>query len=241
MSSASKWEWTLAYPRYGFSVRSGTVGRQPFVVPAGEAIRFNLYSADVIHSFWIPDLRFKHDAIPGSRPGDHADVRQAGDLQRTVRRVLRAAALGHGVHVPRRQPELLRRLGAEQGNGGAMSTTSLRPPRIARTSGWVGALTSTDHKRIGLNLGICSIVFFLLGGVFALLMRTQLAQSNMQFVSDNSYNELFTMHGSTMIYLFVTPMAIAMATYLVPLQIGALRMACRGWHWPGSGPGSRAG
>jgi cytochrome c oxidase subunit 2 len=61
----SKWEWTLAYPRYGFSVRSGTVGRQPFVVPAGEAIRFNLYSADVIHSFWIPDLRFKHDAIPG--------------------------------------------------------------------------------------------------------------------------------------------------------------------------------
>jgi heme/copper-type cytochrome/quinol oxidase subunit 2 len=45
----SKWEWTLAYPRYGFSVRSGTVGRQAFVVPAGEAIRFNLYSADVIH------------------------------------------------------------------------------------------------------------------------------------------------------------------------------------------------
>jgi cytochrome c oxidase subunit 1 len=106
-----------------------------------------------------------------------------------------------------------------------MSTTMARPPRITRTPGWLGALTSTDHKRIGLNLGICSIVFFLLGGVFALLMRTQLAQSNMQFVSDNSYNELFTMHGSTMIYLFVTPMAIAMATYLVPLQIGALRMA----------------
>jgi cytochrome c oxidase subunit II len=61
----SKWEWTLAYPAYKFSVRSGTVGRQTFVVPAGEPVRFNLYSADVIHSFWIPDLRFKHDAIPG--------------------------------------------------------------------------------------------------------------------------------------------------------------------------------
>jgi len=83
-------------------------------------------------------------------------------------------------------------------------------------TGWLGTLTSTDHKRIGLTLGVCSLFFFLLGGVFALLMRTQLAQSNMQFVSDNSYNELFTMHGSTMIYLFVTPMAIALAMYLVP-------------------------
>ncbi len=78
---------------------------------------------------------------------------------------------------------------------------------------------------MGLTLGVCSLFYFLLGGVFALLMRTQLAQSNVQLLSDNSYNELFTMHGSTMIYLFVTPMAIAMAMYLVPLQIGAVRLA----------------
>jgi len=63
---ASKWEWTFNYPAYGFSERSGTVGRQPLVVPAGEAVRFNLNSVDVIHSFWIPALRYKHDAIPGS-------------------------------------------------------------------------------------------------------------------------------------------------------------------------------
>jgi cytochrome c oxidase subunit II len=63
---ASKWEWTFAYPAYGFSVHSGTVGHQPLVVPADEAVRFNLTSADVIHSFWIPALRYKHDAIPGS-------------------------------------------------------------------------------------------------------------------------------------------------------------------------------
>jgi cytochrome c oxidase subunit 2 len=63
--TASKWEWTLSYPAYGFSVRSGTVGRQPFVVPVNEPIRFNLYAADVIHAFWIPALRYKHDAIPG--------------------------------------------------------------------------------------------------------------------------------------------------------------------------------
>jgi cytochrome c oxidase subunit II len=63
---ASKWEWTFSYPAYGFSVRSGTVGRQPLVVPAGEPVRFNITSLDVIHSFWIPALRYKHDAIPGS-------------------------------------------------------------------------------------------------------------------------------------------------------------------------------
>ncbi len=64
--TASKWEWTFTYPAYGFSVRSGTVGRQPLVVPADEPIRFNLTSVDVIHSLWIPALRYKHDAIPGS-------------------------------------------------------------------------------------------------------------------------------------------------------------------------------
>lgn len=64
--TASKWEWTFSYPAYHFSVRSGTVGRQPLVVPADEPVRFNLTSADVIHSFWIPALRYKHDAIPGS-------------------------------------------------------------------------------------------------------------------------------------------------------------------------------
>ena len=107
-----------------------------------------------------------------------------------------------------------------------MSATTARPAaRFSRIPGWVGGLTSTDHKRIGMNLAFCSLVFFLLGGVFALLMRSQLAVPNNQLLSDNSYDELFTMHGSTMIYLFVTPMAVALATYLVPLQIGALRMA----------------
>jgi cytochrome c oxidase subunit 1 len=106
-----------------------------------------------------------------------------------------------------------------------VSVASAPTARIPRFTGWLGAAVSTDHKRMGLTLGVCSLFFFLLGGVFALLMRTQLAQSNMQFLSDNSYNELFSMHGSTMIYLFVTPMAIALAMYLVPLQIGALRLS----------------
>ncbi|MHB8657985.1 MAG: cytochrome c oxidase subunit I [Solirubrobacteraceae bacterium] len=103
------------------------------------------------------------------------------------------------------------------------ATAPTRPP--ARITGLIGAATSTDHKRIGLNLGLCSLAFFLGGGVMALIMRTQLAAPNQHVVSDDTYNQLFTMHGSTMIYLFVTPMAIALAMYLAPLQIGAIGIA----------------
>ena len=119
-----------------------------------------------------------------------------------------------------------------------MSTVSV--PALSTSSrvpGLLGAAVSADHKRIGLNLGVCSLLFFLLGGVMALLMRAQLAQPATHFVSDETYNELFTMHGSTMIYLFVTPMALALACYLVPLQIGASRIAgprvavCGFWMW----------
>lgn len=63
--TASKWEWTFQYPRYGIVERSGTIGRQPLVVPANEAVRFNLSSVDVIHAMWIPELDYKHDLIPG--------------------------------------------------------------------------------------------------------------------------------------------------------------------------------
>jgi cytochrome c oxidase subunit II len=62
---AAKWEWQFTYPSYGFSVHSGTVGRQPLVVPVGEPVRFTLASQDVIHAFWVPEVRYKHDLIPG--------------------------------------------------------------------------------------------------------------------------------------------------------------------------------
>jgi cytochrome c oxidase subunit I len=118
-----------------------------------------------------------------------------------------------------------------------MSATAPALSTAPRLPGLVGALTSTDHKRIGLNMGLASLAFFLVGGVMALLMRTQLATPDTHLVSDETYAELFTMHGSTMIYLFVTPMALAMTVYLVPLQIGAAtiagpRLALAGfWIW----------
>jgi cytochrome c oxidase subunit II len=64
--TGTKWEWQFEYPAYGITQRSGTVGNQPLVVPTDQPIRFNLVSTDVIHAFWIPELRYKHDLIPGS-------------------------------------------------------------------------------------------------------------------------------------------------------------------------------
>lgn len=76
--TASKWEWTFTYPRYGITERSGTVGRQPLVVPVNEAVRFDLTSLDVIHAFWIPYLDYKHDLIKGSTQRVTLDFPKAG-------------------------------------------------------------------------------------------------------------------------------------------------------------------
>src|SRR4051795_13703663 len=91
--------------------------------------------------------------------------------------------------------------------------------------GAVGWLASTDHKRTAAKVGVASLGFFLLSGALALVMRAELAQPGLQFVSDHSYDQLFTMHGSGMIFLFLTPAALALGLYLVPLQIGAAQCA----------------
>jgi cytochrome c oxidase subunit 1 len=87
--------------------------------------------------------------------------------------------------------------------------------------GFVSWLTTVDHKRIGLLYGITAFIFFLIGGTEALMIRIQLATPNGTFVSPDAFNQLFTMHGTTMIFLFVMPMSVAFFNYVVPLQIGA--------------------
>jgi len=64
--TGAKWEWTFFYPASGITMRSGTVGHQPLVVPTGVPVRFDLRTLDVIHAFWIPHTNYKHDLIPGS-------------------------------------------------------------------------------------------------------------------------------------------------------------------------------
>ena len=91
--------------------------------------------------------------------------------------------------------------------------------------GIVSWVTTTDHKRIGVMYAVTSLVFFAIGGVLALVMRAELAEPQMQVVSTQTYNSFFTMHGTIMMFLFATPMAAALANYLVPLHIGAPDMA----------------
>ncbi|NNN15462.1 MAG: cytochrome c oxidase subunit I [Acidimicrobiaceae bacterium] len=93
-------------------------------------------------------------------------------------------------------------------------------------SGLYRWLTSTDHKVIGKNYMYTAMVFLFIAGGMAMLIRTQLASPNGHFVSQQTYNELFTIHGSIMLYLFAGPFAFGgFANYLVPLQIGAPDMA----------------
>ncbi|MBM2811709.1 MAG: cytochrome c oxidase, subunit [Chloroflexi bacterium] len=95
---------------------------------------------------------------------------------------------------------------------------------IAPTGVW-SWLTTVDHKRIGILYGTTAFVFLLIGGLEALLMRTQLAVPNGRLVGPEEFNSLFTMHGTTMIFLVVMPLSAAFFNYIVPLQIGARDVA----------------
>src|SRR2546426_12556686 len=86
-------------------------------------------------------------------------------------------------------------------------------------------LTTTDHKKIGILYLINSFAFFFIGGIFALLMRTELAKPGFQIFHPHAYNQLFTLHGTLMIFLFIFPVLNGFGNYFVPLQIGALDMA----------------
>ncbi|HEY6628979.1 MAG TPA: cbb3-type cytochrome c oxidase subunit I [Acidimicrobiia bacterium] len=102
-------------------------------------------------------------------------------------------------------------------------TTIFRRPS-AKTGLW-SWITTVDHKRIGIMYGYAAFIFFIIGGCEALLLRIQLAQANNEFLTAGAYNALFTMHGTTMIFLFVMPASAAFMNYLLPLMIGARDVA----------------
>jgi len=99
----------------------------------------------------------------------------------------------------------------------------LRRPQA--TTGFWSWFTTIDHKKIGIMYGTTALAFFVIGGVEALLLRLQLAGPNGTLLTAAQYNELFTMHGTTMIFLMGMPLAVAFGNYLIPLQIGARDVA----------------
>jgi cytochrome c oxidase subunit I len=109
-------------------------------------------------------------------------------------------------------------------------TTALRPEIVmhglpAEPKGWLSWLTTTDHKKIGIMYFVATFIFFILGGVEALIMRLQLAQPDSTLINAETYNGLVSMHGTTMIFLFIVPVMAAFGNYFVPLMIGARDMA----------------
>lgn len=108
-----------------------------------------------------------------------------------------------------------------------MATTTMPQvrPYVTTRSRVYEWLTTTDHKKIGALYVTTAFLFFIIGGVMALGVRTELAVPGLQFVSTELYNQLFSMHAITMIFLFVMPMFVGLANYIVPIQIGAADMA----------------
>src|SRR5262250_3651763 len=86
-------------------------------------------------------------------------------------------------------------------------------------------ITTVDHKRIGILYGVSAFVFFLVGGIEALIMRLQLAHPDSTLVTAKQFNELFTMHGTTMVFLAIMPMSAAFFNFMIPLMIGARDVA----------------
>src|ERR1700722_9541521 len=111
-----------------------------------------------------------------------------------------------------------------------MSTDALALPRtelasrpvVARLHDWV---TTVDHKRLGILYIIYALMFLLIAGVEAMIIRIQLIRPHNDFVSPQVFNRLFTMHGTTMIFFVVMPVLFGFANYLIPLMIGARDMA----------------
>ena len=92
-------------------------------------------------------------------------------------------------------------------------------------NGWRDWITTVDHKKIGILYGVAALFFFVVGGIEALLIRLQLATPNGTVLGADMYNQVFTMHGVTMIFLAAMPLSAAFANYLIPLQIGARDVA----------------
>jgi cytochrome c oxidase subunit 1 len=92
-------------------------------------------------------------------------------------------------------------------------------------TGLMSWISTVDHKRIGILYGVTAFVFFVMGGIEALLIRAQLATPDATVLSADEYNQMFTMHGTTMVFLVIMPLAAAFGNYLVPIMIGARDVA----------------
>lgn len=113
----------------------------------------------------------------------------------------------------------------KRANAGPMSRVETLAETWKSPSGIIGWLSQTNHKAVALRYMVTAFVFFTLAGVAAIIMRIQLARPELEIISPQLYNQLFTTHGTTMMFLFAVPVLEAVGMYIVPLMIGARDMA----------------
>ena len=106
-----------------------------------------------------------------------------------------------------------------------MSATALPQVTAPERHDLLSWITTTDHKRIGILYMATTLLFMLVAGLLAMAIRTQLAQPGETLIGAHAYNQIFTLHGTAMIFLVIAPFALGLANYLIPLQIGAPDMA----------------
>ncbi|GFM95338.1 hypothetical protein Sfulv_01490 [Streptomyces fulvorobeus] len=115
-----------------------------------------------------------------------------------------------------------------------MTASTTEPPTLVPVEGRgpgsvvVAWMTTTDHKKIGHLYLAASFLFFVVGGLMALLLRAELARPGLQIISNEQYNQTFTMHGTIMLLLFATPTFAGFANAIMPLQIGSPDVAFPG-------------
>lgn len=114
---------------------------------------------------------------------------------------------------------------AQPGVNAPAPAVAVAHPDTKKRSGLLDWITTVDHKKIGVMYALTAIFFLMVGGLEALLIRTQLITSGNSLINEKTYNELFTMHGTTMIFLGVMPLTVAFWNYIMPLQIGARDVA----------------
>ena len=163
--------------------------------------------------------------VPGRGPGG---VPAVGGAPEAADRGGPEAGAGATAGASRRRPHREPREPEQHGDTRVRGARARDHParRVGRgRAGWIDWVTTTDHKKIGILYLFTTAFFFLVGGVEALLMRIQLGSPDNTFLDPTTYSQLFTLHGTTMIFLVVVPIAAGFGNYLVPLMIGARDMA----------------
>ena len=230
-ATGQQWLWRYDYPNEAFSYYK-------LVVPVDTTVALDLVSTDVVHTWFVPDLAGKRDAVPGKNnqvvfradeegtfDGSSATLSGQGYApMRTAVEVvspeeyeafLKSPESRHpGRPGPGRRPDQIRR-------------NAMRAPELVvdgfpkRRARWVEIATSADHKDVGRILIVSSLGFLFVAMIELLLMRLQLAIPENTFLSPVAFNRMLSMYGATAVFLFAVPLVVGFFHYVVPLQIGA--------------------